>query len=138
MNPAYQDAVFEYIPNAEVPDFWVITAYNPDGKDADSGANQTNDFKLRWEIVEMGFTPFRIIGMSPDQKHAEPGWGFPCDEATAIEIGRRYHQEAVFHFSAGRVDLVGCETGERHPLDAPETRRLDPREVRHFTLLNPR
>lgn len=90
MNPAYYDTVFETIPTGDTSDFWVITAYNPDGKDADSGDNQTGDSKLRSEIVKMGFTPFRITGMSCDQKHAEPGWGFPCDEATAIEIGRRY------------------------------------------------
>jgi hypothetical protein len=81
-----------------------------------------------------GFTPFRIIGMSRDQNHAEPGWGFPCDETTALEIGRRYRQEAVFHFSAVRIDLVDCKTGERQPLDDPASRVLDPRDVRHFTL----
>lgn len=134
MNPAYHDPVFETIPTGDTSDFWVITAYNPDGKNAATGDNLTDDSRLHSEIVEMGFTPFRIIGMSRDQSHAEPGWGFPCDETTALEIGRRYRQEAVFHFSAGRIDLLDCKTGERHPLDDPASRVLDPRDVRHFTL----
>jgi len=108
MNPAYLDAIFEYIPPSDTPDFWVITAYNPDGIDTTTEDNLTADAALRVTILEMGVNPFRIIGMSRGQNHAEPGWGFPCDETTAIEIGRRYRQEAVFHFTAGRIDLVDC------------------------------
>ncbi len=134
LKAAYHDTVFEYIPNAEVPDFWVITAHNPDGKTTDAGDNVAADKRLHAEIAELGIIPFRIIERSPDDTHAEPGWGFPCGEATAMKIGRRYRQDAVFHFTDGRIALVNCKTSERHPLDAPETRKLDPRELRHFTL----
>lgn len=131
---AYYDTVFEYIPDAKVPDFWVVTAHNPDGKTADAGGNLAADTKLHADIVALGISPFRIIGRAPDDTHAEPGWGFPCDETTAIKIGRRYQQEAVFHFTDGGIDLVNCKTRKRHPLDDPENRKLDPRNVRHFTL----
>ena len=134
MNPAYHDTVFETIPTGDASHFWVITAYNPDGEDAPAADNLLEDSRLHAEIAEMGFTPFRIIGMSRDESHAEPGWGFPCDETTAMEIGRRYRQEAVFHFTAGRIDLVDCKTGERQSLDDPTSRIRDPRDVRHFTL----
>lgn len=134
MNPAYHDTVFEYIPTGKPPDFWVITACNSDGKDASAADNLSADARLRAEIEEMGVTPFRIIGMSRDESHAEPGWGFPCDETTAMEIGRRYRQEAVFHFTAGHIDLVDCKTCERQPLDDPASRIHDPRDVRHFSL----
>jgi hypothetical protein len=134
MNPAYHETVFEFIPNGKTPDFWVITAYNPDGKPNDAGDNIYADSNLREEIVSLGLVPFRVIGRSPDSSHAEPGWGFPCDEATALEIGRRYRQEAVFHFTAGRIDLVDCESGSHESLGNPSTRILDPRDVRHFTL----
>ena len=134
MNSAYQDTVFECILDNKPTAFWVITAYNPDGKDADPGDNIAADKRLRAEFEKLEISFFRIIGMSPNQNHAEPGWGFPCDETTALEIGRRYRQEAVFHFSAGRIDLVDCKTGECQPLDNPASRILDPREVKHFTL----
>jgi hypothetical protein len=134
MNPAYHKPVFEYIPAGKPTDFWVITAYNPDGKNTDPGTNAAADARLHADITVLGIRPFRIIGMSPDATHAEPGWGVPCDETTAIEIGRRYRQEAVYHFTADRIDLVDCKTGERHPLDDPASRVLDPRDARHFTL----
>jgi hypothetical protein len=134
MNPAYHKPVFEYIPTEKPADFWVITAYNPDGNTADAGDNISADSDLREEIVSLGLVPFRVIGRSPDSSHAEPGWGIPCDEATALEIGRRYRQEAVFHFTTGRIDLVDCESGSHESLENPFSRILDPRDVRHFTL----
>ena len=134
LNPAYHQTVFEYIPAGKSYDFWVITAYNPNGNSADLGDNLAADARLRAELAGLKITPFRIIGLSPDETHAEPSWGFPSDEATALEIGRRYQQDALYHFTAGRIDLVDCETQERHPLENPATRIRDPREVRHFTL----
>ena len=134
MNPAYLNAVFEYIPTGKPDDFWVITAHNPDGEDAYPGDNIVSDARLLTDIKALNIAPFRIIGLSPDEKHAEPGWGIPCDEATALEIGRRYRQEAVFHFHSGGIDLVDCNTRERQPLENPAKRIRDPRELRHFTL----
>ena len=134
LNPAYHQTVFEYIPAGKPDDFWVITAYNPKGSPADPGDNLAADTRILADLTRLKITPFRIIGLSPDVTHAEPGWGFPSDEATALEIGRRYQQDALYHFTAGRIDLVDCETQERHPLENPATRIRDPREVRHFTL----
>lgn len=134
LNPAYREAFFEYIPDGKPSDFWVITAYNPDGKDADHADNVAADERLHREITALGHDPFRIIGLSSDELHAEPGWGFPCDETTALEIGRRYRQDALFHFHDGRIDLVDCKDGARHPVDTVEKRIRDPRDVRHFTL----
>jgi len=131
---AYLDTVFDYIPTSETPDFWVITACNPGGRTADPVDNIMADKRLRAEIGKLKITPFRVIGRSRDATHAERGWGIPCDEVTAIEIGRRYRQQAVFHFSSGRIDLVDCKSGKRESLDDPSSRILDPREVRHFTL----
>ena len=51
-----------------------------------------------------------------------------------MEIARGDRQNYVFRFADGHIDLVNCKKSERHPLDSPETRRLDPRDVRHFTL----
>ena len=134
MNPAYLNAVFEYIPTGKPDDFWVITAHNPDGEDAYPGDNIVSDARLLTDIKALNIAPFRIIGLSPDEKHAEPGWGIPCDEATALEIGRRYRHEAVFHFHSGGIDLVDCNTRERQPLENQAKRIRDPRELRHFTL----
>ena len=134
LNPAYLSTVFEYIPAGKPDDFWVITAYNPKGKPADPGDNIAADARLLAGIESRKITPFRVTGLSPDESHAEPGWGLPCDEATAIELGRRYHQQAVYHFTGEYIDLVDCKTRQRHALENPATRIRDPRDVRHFIL----
>ncbi len=130
----YSDTVFEYLPDGKPADFWVITAYNPDGRTADPGDNLLADSLLQAEIGESKLNAFRIIGMSRDESHAEPGWGIECDERTALDLGRRYRQEAAFHFTGRGIDLVDCKTCERQPLEEPASRIRDPRELRHFTL----
>ncbi len=129
LNPAYHQTVFECIPAGKPDDFWVITAYNPNGTPADPGDNIAADACLHADIEALGITPFRVTGLSPDESHAEPGWGFPSDEVTALEIGRRYQQEAVFHFTAGGIDLVDCKTHDREPLEDPSARIRDPRDL---------
>jgi hypothetical protein len=134
MNPTYHDTVFQFIPAGKPADFWVITAYNPKGRTADPGDNIQADARLHSEIIELGVTPFRVIGLSPDESHAEPGWGVPCDEETAIKIARRFRQDSVYHFTTRSINLVNCRTSKRQPLDHPDTRIRGPRDLRHFTL----
>jgi hypothetical protein len=122
LNPAYNETLFRYITINRPRDFWVVTAYNPDGTTTGSSDNIVADEKLQVALEQLGVTPFRIIGMSPDLRHAEPGWGFPASQSTALEIGRRFRQEAVFHFTEGRIDLVDCENGEGQSLEYPERR----------------
>jgi hypothetical protein len=132
--PAYTATVFEYLPGEGRDEFWVITAYHPDGRNADATANQAADLRLHQNLAGLGLEPFRIIGLSPDERHAEPGWGVSCDESTAIKLGRKFNQQAVFHFSPGQIRLVDCRTGTHTLLDDPEARIRDPRDVKHFTL----
>ena len=122
LNPAFYEAVFELSPSDITDDFWVITAYNPDSKDTEITLNKKADEKLRQEITALRKSPFRVIGRSRDGSHAEPGWGAPFDETTAIKIGQRYRQDAVFHFKAGEIWLVDCADGKRVSLDDPEGR----------------
>lgn len=134
INPAYGQTVFQYITTGKPDDFWVVTAHNPRGRPADQGDNLAADARLLADLTKLKITPFRVTGLSPDETHAEPGWGFPCEESTALEIGRRYWQQAVYHFTTGRIDLVDCKTHERQTLENPAERIRDPRDLRHFTL----
>jgi hypothetical protein len=133
-NPAYLNTVFEYIPAGKPVDFWVITAHNPEGKPADPGDNIAADARLLAHLTKLKLNPFRVTGLSPDETHAEPGWGFPSNETTALKIAQRYHQQAVYHFTGGRIDLVDCQTGGCQPLDNLAARVRDPRDLRQFTL----
>lgn len=117
LNAAFKEAIFDFVPGDKPENFWVITAYNPDGNDTDEITNQLADEQLYAELNTLGVEPFRVTGLSPDRTHAEPGWGASLDETTAIEIGRKFHQVAVFHFQAGEIWLVDCLDGSREALD---------------------
>ena len=130
----YLQTVFQYSP-ADKPDaFWVVTAHNPNGKSAAPGDNILADAQLHEELKELKITSFRVTGLSPDESHAEPGWGFACEEATALRLGRQFQQEAIFHFQEELIELVCCENGDRQALDKPEGRNRDPRSLRYYTL----
>lgn len=131
---AYFDTVFECILPAHISDFWVITAYHPKGENADRDYNTQADQDLHEEIIQLGHTPIRIHGMSPDTNHVEPSWGFTCDVSMALDIARRYRQLAVYHFHPDGIDLVETATGQRHALSHPERRLRDPRQALLFTL----
>lgn len=134
LNPAYREAVFEFVAHGKPSDFWVITAYNPDGKNTDSILNKAADERLREVIEALGHISFRVIGLSPDHDHAEPGWGTSCDEATALKLGKQFSQEAFFHFKDGSIWLVDCSSGVRESLASPAARIFDPCHKKHFTL----
>lgn len=133
--PAYLDTVFRYIPDGKPADFWVITAWNPKSRTATPGANQEANQRLLDHLNEHEIPCFRVIGHSRDESHAEPGWGIVCDEKTALKLGRKFKQEALFGFHDGKIDWVDCKTGKRKPLDNPGSRLPDPQSLRHFTLI---
>ena len=94
-------------------DFWLITAYNPDGIDSTDALNEAADAALFAELEKLGHTPIRITGYSPDELHLEAGWSAPIDEAEALRLGRVFRQEALFHFLPARIDLIDCRDASR-------------------------
>ena len=134
MDHLFQSTYFHFIPDGKSEDFWVITACNPDGNKASAGDNLAADQSLKRELDRLGLKAFRITGTSPDETHAEPGWGIQCDQKTALKLAKQYRQLAVFHFRDGKIDLVNTKSVKRDPLDEPSARIRDPRGLRQFTL----
>lgn len=118
----YHDVVFHFNPGEAPAEFWVITAWNPNGENRPEADNKFADEELRRVLLDRGLNFFRITGSSPDESHAEPGWGIVTDETTALNLGRRFRQEAVFHFSATGIYLVNCANCERTALLKPKIR----------------
>lgn len=118
----YHDVVFHFDRGQAPPEFWVITAWNPDGQNRPDAENMLADEELRRVILDQGVDFLRITGSSPDESHAEPGWGIVTDETTALNLGRSFRQEAVFHFHATGIDLVNCANCERTALLNPGNR----------------
>ena len=118
----YHNVVFHFNPGEAPAEFWVIAAWNPDGHDRPEAENNSADEELRRVLLDRGLNFFRITGSSPDESHAEPGWGIVTDEITALNLGRRFRQEAVFHFNVTGIDLVNCANCKRTALSVPKSR----------------
>jgi len=101
------------------PEFWVVTACDPDGLPLDPARNEERTAALAAELVSLGFIHFAVTGYDPrpGETHREPGYGIVCDRAETLRLGREWRQIAVFHVIDGMVWLVFCgESEERFPL----------------------
>ena len=88
--------------------FVIVTAFNPKGRNAPLSRNQHADQTLLGYLKQNHFSYTRITGMSPDQKHQEPGWGIAVTETEGLKIGSRFQQEAIFVVVNLQVSLVSC------------------------------
>jgi hypothetical protein len=122
MKPEYQSTHF-YTPEEWLPDdFWLITAYNPNGEDASHEQNERRDSDLFNALTDFDVPPIRIYGRSPDGTHEEAGWGAEITSDEAMEFAEEFEQEAVYHFIAGQIYLVDRSPRTRTWLPNPEKR----------------
>lgn len=108
----YFDAYFSVGAAGRLPArFAVVTAYNPMGRKSTPAANRRRDAALRRRLRALGLKSFRVTGGSEDGAHREPGWGFKCDLATAVQIAESFAQDAYFWISSGRIYLGSAAGG---------------------------
>ena len=131
--PEYSAALF--IPKSKAvewpDDFWIITACDPYSAGERTGDDQAMK-QLRQELSRHKYWKTRVTGISPDWKHRETSFAVGgLKEEEALEIGRRYGQNAVFHVQGDRLSVVACGDGktvaagkfrERLRLDSDEPR----------------
>lgn len=134
MNPAYKHTVFQALPEELPVSFCIITAWNPDGKTDLPGRNRQRDQQLAERLDALTLSRVRIIGMSPDESHAEPGWALSCPVDQGLSLGREFRQEAIFHAEGGELSLINCESKTKSALGSFATRLRDPRSQRLFTV----
>ena len=124
LKPEFSDTVF----NGPEPEegwpesFAVVTACNPEGVNADDAANAAANEELESAIRDAGLSYSPMTGGASDGSHIEPSFLVRCDLETALVLGRRFNQEAVFWIEAGRLHLVACEGGTRKELGAWQDR----------------
>jgi len=123
LTASFLETRFEFPEKPPGPTFWVITAWNPDGKIVSVEANQKADAELAAELDRDGLPRVRAYGGSPDWSHVEPGWAVVCSEVHALRLGKRFRQLAVFAFDGSTIQLVDCQSCSRTEL-AHRTDRL--------------
>lgn len=92
--------------------FAIISAYATTGEVWPDERNQAQDAALERCLRERGLEPWRITGYSPRTGHAEPGWGVPLPLAAAQQLGRDFHQHAIYYVDEqDELWLVECQPG---------------------------
>jgi hypothetical protein len=87
----------------------VLTAYDPGGVRADPAANEAADGRLADAVREHGGEFVRGAGTAVDGSHSEPSLVVTgLSRATAVELGRRFGQDAIFELDATTMSLVSC------------------------------
>lgn len=104
----YRNVRFRYSDQDIPAEFFVITAHNPDGQTVDEQTNSEANRKLSRAISDLGFPLVPVTGGSPDFSHVEPGFAVSCSREQALELARRFRQDAVFEIMNGRVHLVSA------------------------------
>ena len=87
----------------------VITAWNPGDERPSSEINEARNQELRAEISARGLEALEALGSDPNSSHSEKSWAVVgMTDDTAIELGRKYGQVAVFFITRARQWVLGC------------------------------
>lgn len=87
-------------------DFAIISAQNPAGQIEHPQLNLRLDKELQ-AFLNIRRIPYRsVIGSSPDLSFQERSWIVLCDKALAIELARRFLQNAIYWVEQGQLFLV--------------------------------
>jgi hypothetical protein len=70
--------------------------------------NRAADLELENELRGTGRWVRRLTGYDPETGHAEPGWAVEIGFQEALDLGRRFRQDAIFWISANRVWVAKC------------------------------
>ena len=86
----------------------VITAWNPGDQRPSSEINGARNQELRAEISARGLEALEALGSDPNSPHAEKSWAVVgMTDDTAIELGRKYGQVAVFRITESQQSVLG-------------------------------
>lgn len=105
----YQDVEFLFTqPLSSDISFAIMTAHNPKGKILTSCQNRLLDRKLQHEIEQLR-QPYRaMIATSLDRSHMEKSWAVSTDKFSAVILGQKFHQNAIYFVEHDKLQLVPC------------------------------
>lgn len=100
--------------------FAIITAYNPLGKICSKSANRTLDKELQADIEGLKAPYRRLWGCSPEFDHSEKSWAVMTDKGTAINLAKKYQQNAIYWVEQVCLFLVPCMLEQYKVVDMGE------------------
>ena len=91
----------------------VLTAANPFSKELSASENQARNLEMQLEIEKLGFEHGWSYGEQSDQTWREDGFViFDAPLEVALDLGRKYEQNAILHGFDSRVALAWCDNEE--------------------------
>ena len=91
----------------------VLTAANPFSKELSASENQARNLEMQLEIEKLGFEHDWSYGEQSDQTWREDGFViFDAPLEVALDLGRKYEQNAILHGFDSRVALAWCDNEE--------------------------
>ena len=132
LHPAYSKVRFRGPwPDRSHPDeFAIITAYATTGETWPDERNRAADLELENELRGTGCWMRRLTGYEPETGHAEPGWAVGIGFEEALDLGRRFKQDAIFWISANRVRVAKCGSDLQSDEGGPFSDRFEIEETR--------
>ena len=111
MNPAYFETHFRRHENWNdwPAAFAIITAYATTGERWSAEKNEAADRELQAVLRDQTGWVRRLTGYSPSTHHAEPGWAAEVDFEIACDIGRRFHQDAIYYVNGDTLAVNSCD-----------------------------
>jgi hypothetical protein len=90
-------------------EFVIITACATTGEQWSRTRNETANQELERELERMNLWRQRVTGYSPSTGHAEPGWAVELSYPDACDLGRKFHQDAIYHVSDDHLTVSHCD-----------------------------
>jgi hypothetical protein len=127
MNPVYFETRFRLdVQPPGWPDaFVIITAYATTGQSWAAPVNAAADRRLAEQLDRRSLWRWRVTGYSPATGHAEPGWAVEMAWEDGCELGREFHQDAIYAVESDKLFVTHCESGRRLIPIGPFRERLD-------------
>jgi hypothetical protein len=110
MHPGYFETLFRIAPPLpKWPDkFVILSAFATTGERWAEADNALAHRGLGQELMARGVWTREITGYSPITSHSELSWATTVSLEKAREVGRRYHQDAIFRVRGDRLWVTGC------------------------------
>jgi len=92
----------------------ILTAWDPGDERPGVAVNRERQASLEEDLRPLATGRWRAVGVDPDSGHREEGVAVTgVSEETALELGARYRQDAIFAWTPEAWAIVACAGGRR-------------------------
>lgn len=119
MHPDFLKARFHEIKPKHVSHYTmsIITAENPGGEIQSPEENKRLTERMANDLNSMGMSPIKLAVGAANGSHLEQSFLIATNLETAVEIGKKYNQIAIFMiYDMDRVVIVSCDGQAKHVL----------------------